>query len=87
MSRNERYVFDTNTIISAFFFAQSTPSLALQKALDRGVILLSMDVAEELADVFRRDKFDRYSGRKIREEFLRALIQEAVCSSMSGCGR
>lgn len=37
-----------------------------------------MEVVEELADVLRREKFDRYATRKIRDEFLRALIQESV---------
>ncbi len=31
-----------------------------------------------MADVLRRKKFDRYATRKIRDEFLRALIKESV---------
>lgn len=46
--------------------------------LEEGVLLFSMEVAEELADVLRREKFDRYATRKIRDEFLGALIQESV---------
>lgn len=46
--------------------------------LKEGELLLSIEVAEELADVLRREKFDRYATRKIRDEFLRALIQESV---------
>jgi putative PIN family toxin of toxin-antitoxin system len=78
MNSKERYVFDTNTVISAFLFNQSNPGLALQQVLKEGELLLSMEVAEELADVLRRKKFDRYATRKIRDEFLRALIQESV---------
>ena len=37
-----------------------------------------MEVAEEIAEVLRRSKFDRYVKRKTREEFLRAFILEAV---------
>lgn len=78
MSNKPRYVFDTNTIVSGFLFHKSNPSHALQKALERGQVLFSMEVAQELAEVLRRNKFDRYVRRKTREEFLRALIEEAV---------
>jgi len=77
------YVFDTNTIVSALLFDNSNPGRALQEATDRGALLLSMEIAEELAEVLRRDKFDRYVRRKIREEFLRALIQQAVFVEVS----
>lgn len=73
-----RFVFDTNTIVSAFLFEKSVPGQALKKALDHGALLLSLPVAEELAKVLRRDKFDRYLSRKIREEFLKALVKEAT---------
>ena len=75
MDRKSRVVFDSNTIGSALLFEQTSPGLALSKALKQGHLLVSMDVAEELADFLRREKFDRYVGRRIREEFLRALIR------------
>jgi len=46
--------------------------------LAHGELLLSTDVTDELAEVLRRDKFDRYVKRKTREALLRGLIQEAV---------
>ena len=72
-----RCVFDTNTIISAFLFEDGNPGRALKQALRRGELLLSLDVAEEIAGVLRREKFDRYVRRRTREEFLRALIRDA----------
>jgi len=78
MRDKARFVFDANAIISAFLFDKSTPGLALEKALMNGELLLSLEVAEELASVLRRDKFDRYVHRKVREEFLKALILESV---------
>ncbi len=78
MSSKANYVFDTNIIVSALLFEDSKPALALQEALDQGNLLLSMEVAEEIAEVLRRSKFDRYVKRKTREEFLRAFILEAV---------
>lgn len=90
MNNKPRYVFDTNTIVSAFLFDKSNPGRALQKALERGELLLSIEVAEELAEVLRRDKFDRYVRRKTREEFLRTLIKETVfieiTETIQACG-
>jgi len=78
MTRETRYVFDSNTVVSALLFEKSSPGLALTEAFARGNVIISMDVAEEMADVLRREKFDRYVGRKIREEFLKALIRDCV---------
>ncbi|HET6568720.1 MAG TPA: putative toxin-antitoxin system toxin component, PIN family [Rhodothermales bacterium] len=78
MSSKPRFAFDSNTIISAFLFEQSKPGHALQTALDRGELLLSMDVVTELHEVLGREKFDRYLSRKRRKELLSALIQEGV---------
>ena len=78
MNNKPRYVFDTNVIVSALLLSQSTPDRALQIALERGGLLLSDEVAEELGDVLLRDRFDRYVQRKVREEFLRALILKAT---------
>jgi len=78
MNNKPRYVFDTNTIVSAFLFNKSIPGRALQEALGRGNLLLSMEVAEELTGVLRRKKFDHYVRKKTREELLRALIYESV---------
>ena len=78
MSNKRRFVFDTNTIISAFLFYQSTPSEALRVALEVGEVLVSIEVLEEMAEVLHREKLDRYLERKIREEFLKALVKQAV---------
>ncbi len=77
MKSELRCVFDTNTIVSAFLFEHGNPGRALKEALRRGQLLLSLEVAEEIAEVLRREKFDRYVRRRTREEFLRALIRDA----------
>ena len=77
MKNKPRFVFDTNTIMSAFLIDGSIPDRALQEALRLGDLLLSLEVAEEYAEVIRREKFDRYVKRKTREELLRSLIDEA----------
>jgi len=77
--RNEvRYVFDTNVIISALLFENSKPAQGLRYALTNGDVLLSLDLLEELNEVLRRKRFDRYVTSEEREEFLEALIERAM---------
>ena len=78
MKHRSRYVFDTNVIVSALLFAQSTSGRSLKIALNQGALLLSEAVVEELEEVLRRDRFDRYVKRETREEFLQSLIQSAT---------
>lgn len=78
MSSKPRYVFDTNVIISGLLFDQSLPGRVFYEALDRGEILLSQEVVEELSDVLSREKFDRYLRFEEREQFLNALIRDAT---------
>jgi len=73
-----RYIFDTNTLLSALLFEDSTPGLALVRALKLGEILLSQATLEELAEVLQREKFDRYVTSSEREEFLEAFVERAL---------
>jgi putative PIN family toxin of toxin-antitoxin system len=65
-------------MISAFLFEEGTPGRALKLALETGEVLLSLELAEELAEVLHRKKFDRYVRRKLREEFLAGIIRETT---------
>lgn len=69
-----RFVFDTNTLISAVLFTESTPGRALRQALETGVLLASPDTLIELAGVLGRARFDPYLTLEEREEFLTALV-------------
>jgi putative PIN family toxin of toxin-antitoxin system len=72
-----RCVFDTNVLVSALLFDQSTPAQAFFAALHAGEILVSADVIVELNDVLSRDKFARYVSEEQRARFLRSLLHEA----------
>ncbi len=74
----ERYVFDTNVLVSALLLAQGKPRRAFDEALVRGQILTSLEMLTELDNVLSRPKFDKYLLREERERFLQAFIQEAV---------
>ena len=76
MRSNPRCVFDTNVLVSALLFAQSTPAQAFFAALHTGEIIMSADVIAELNDVLGREKFNRYVTEEERERFLRSLLGE-----------
>jgi len=78
MNDKARYVFDTNVIISALLFGQSKPAQAFNAALDRGEILLSRPVLQELNEVLAREKFNPYLLLEERERFIIALLSESI---------
>ena len=77
MSAELLYAFDASALVSAALFGQSVPGQALSAALDRGKLVPSRAVVEELQEVLSRKKFDRYLTRQEREQFLQLLVQEA----------
>lgn len=78
MSETIRYVFDTNTLISAVLFEHSQPGQTLRYALGHGHVLLSSSTLQELAEVLQREKFERYVTASEREEFLAAFVDRAL---------
>jgi putative PIN family toxin of toxin-antitoxin system len=77
MNQDERFVLDTNVIVSALLFSDSAPGQAFFRALKRGRILLSWVVLRELSDVLSRDKFNPYLLPEERQRFLGSLLREA----------
>ncbi|CAA9424294.1 hypothetical protein AVDCRST_MAG82-1661 [uncultured Rubrobacteraceae bacterium] len=77
MRSNPRCVFDTNVLVSALLFDESTPAQAFFAALRTGKVLVSADVILELNDVLGREKFRRYVSEVEQERFLRSLLREA----------
>ncbi|MFH0823538.1 MAG: putative toxin-antitoxin system toxin component, PIN family [Pseudomonadota bacterium] len=78
MRSRPRYVFDTNTLVSALLFERSKPGQALFRALERGEILVSASTLEELVEVLQRRKFERYVTASEREEFVEAFVARAT---------
>lgn len=89
MMGRERYVFDTNVLVSALLFEQSKPGQAFYLALECGDILVSSATLAELAEVLARPKFDRYLRVDERNRFLAALIRAAelveVAETIQAC--
>jgi len=66
-------VIDTNVFISRLLLPDSAPARAAKHAIDSGIILVSEDTMNELADVLARPKLDRYLSLKTRQQFLLEL--------------
>lgn len=70
MKRTNRFVFDTNVLVSAFLFPDSFVAKAFDKGLTTGTVFLSEETLEELQEVLLRDKFDKYLPKPIRQAFV-----------------
>ena len=73
---NSRIIIDTNVIVSALIFSNSTTMEAFNLAYTKGKILMSVALISELIDVLNRKKFDRYVSRETRRDFLGSLSTE-----------
>lgn len=84
-----RFVFDTNTIVSALLFRNSVPRQAFDRALDSGTILISDALVMELSRVLGRERFDPYVSLEERNEFLVSLVRNSdlieITESVRAC--
>jgi len=78
MGNKPRFVFDTNVVISALLLRHSIACQALDRAAQRGKLLISHVTVEELNDVLRRKGFERYITEEERMEFLSAFVRDGV---------
>lgn len=77
MRNDRRYVFDTNTLVSAALFGGGTPGEAFRHALQTGIVLLSKATFEEIDEVIAREKFDDYLSSDERAAFVEALVDRS----------
>jgi uncharacterized protein len=80
-----RIVLDSNVILSAALFKNSSPRQAFDKAMTNGQIMMSTATLAELQDIFNRPKFDRYLSKSSRTDFLNDLIAVEIIQSFSVC--
>ncbi len=74
----QRFVVDTNLVVSAVLFKHSVPAQALEKATKTGKLLFSEETQEELREVLSRPKFDKYLPEAARLQFLLQLTVNAL---------
>jgi putative PIN family toxin of toxin-antitoxin system len=77
MRSERRYVFDTNTLVSAALFRGGTPGKAFRHALKTDAVLLSEETFEEIDEVIAREKFDDVLTPRERGAFIEALVDRS----------
>ena len=75
MTNETLFVVDVNVVVSAALLPNSRSRQAFDLALARGVVIASEAIIEELTNVLRRTKFDRYLNEHDRLRFLASYIQ------------
>jgi uncharacterized protein len=76
MTSDRRFVLDTGVLVSAVLLPRSVPRRAVDLAFARGIVLASADTIDELDEVLRRHRFNRYLHEKERLLFLAAFIRD-----------
>ena len=69
----QRFVVDTNVLVSHLLLPESVPGQALRLALSLGDMLVSDSTLTELATVINRPKFDKYISKPDRRKFFEIL--------------
>jgi putative PIN family toxin of toxin-antitoxin system len=71
--KTKRFVFDTNSLISALIIPSSISRLSLKKADQSGILVFSKETLIELNEVLIRSKFDKYVSLDDRLEYIERL--------------
>lgn len=75
MSVEQRFVLDTNIVVSAVLIKEGKARQALDKAQNLGIMLMSVSVLSELEEVLARPKFDKYVATIERKLFLASFVK------------
>jgi uncharacterized protein len=82
MSR-KRFVLDTNVVVSAVLLPRSIPRQAFDLAFIQGIVLVSESTLDELDEVLRRPRFERYIPEDERLQFLTNFIRDTTVVEVS----
>lgn len=78
-----RFVLDTNVLISGLLFKTSVPFRAIELAEKQGIILYSEATLNELEQVLNRKKFNKYLSLEDRQLFLLKFISSSQLVSIA----
>ena len=78
-----RFILDTNVLISALLFKTSVPFRAIELAEKQGIILYSEATLNELEQVLNRKKFNKYLSLEDRQLFLLKFISSSQLVSIT----
>lgn len=82
-SANIIIIFDTNVLISAALIKNSPTEKSLQKAIEYGLLAFSKQTLNELIEILKRPKFERYLSKVERQEFLKKILSVSLIFSPS----
>lgn len=68
-----RVVVDTNVVVSAALFADSTPARCARHILRHGRMIVSEDILEEYIEVLSRPRLRRYIEEDLRDSLLESI--------------
>lgn len=68
------FIFDTNVLISAALVKNSPTENALKKAIEHGMLAFSKQTLNELNEILKRPKFEKYLSKTERREFLEKIL-------------
>ena len=75
--KNKRFVLDTNILISALLVKKSTPFKVIKIVETIGVTLYSSETLQEINQVLKRKKFDKYLTSEEKQEFIVKLVEKS----------
>lgn len=73
MIEQARWVVDTNLLISRLLTPGGVAAQAVDRAMERGILLVSDNTLQELTEVLERPRFERYVSKDKRLRFLALL--------------
>lgn len=78
MKKTDLFIFDVNTLVSAFLVGSFKNNDAFRRALQIGFVITTHKVKKELAEVFVREKFDKYISLEERISILSFLETQII---------
>lgn len=72
-SDEKLFIFDTNVLISAALVKNSATENSLKKALEFGLLAFSKQTLNELIEILKRPKIEKYLKESERKEFLETI--------------
>lgn len=73
-SDDKLFIFDTNVLISAALIKNSPTESSLKKAIESGLLAFSRQTLNELIEILKRPKFEKYLSKTERQEFLTNIL-------------
>jgi putative PIN family toxin of toxin-antitoxin system len=73
-----RFVFDTNTLISAILKPNGTVMQVVNIALQKGILVFSAETKSEIVSVIQRDKFNKYRSLADRSNTVETIFSKGM---------